>query len=248
MANIRLVLEYNGAGFHGWQTQPGVRTIEEETLKILRTILREPIRSINSASRTDSGVHARGHVVNFFMEGEPDLQKIKHGISGLLRGEVSVVQCDVVPDDFSARKNAKKKLYVYTILSRDVPPTIDMGRVWFVPPPLDIPRMQREAASLVGRHDFKSFQGALCSSETTVRDIIESELIHEPPYLYYRIVGRSFLKHMVRNIVGTLVNLGKGNERLISMHHVLSLKDRRCAGNTAPAYGLCLERIWYDDA
>ena len=154
MPNIRLVLEYNGKGFHGWQSQPGLRTIEVELKRALQIVLREEIVTLVASGRTDAGVHARGQVVNFVVSSAPDLERLKRSVSSLLRGEVAVRSADLVPDEFHARKSASSKQYTYTIYHASNPPVLDRGQTWYVGPNLDIAKMQREAASIVGKHDL----------------------------------------------------------------------------------------------
>lgn len=245
MPNIFLKLEYNGAGFHGYQIQPGLRTIESELRLALQMVLREPVHKLYAAGRTDAGVHALGQVVNFWSAQLPDFDKLTSGVSHILRGELSVVECKVVADDFHARKNAKRKQYSYTILNRPGPPVLNRGRVLHRTGRFEIERMQAEALKLVGRHDFLSFRDADCNSKTSVREIYESELISKPPYLIYRVVGNGFLKQMVRIIVGTLLAIGRNRLEPNDIRQILELKDRNKAGPTAPAHGLCLDWVEY---
>jgi len=246
MPNIALVLEYDGSGFHGWQRQPGVRTIEEELLKVLRMVLREEVSAIYASGRTDAGVHARAQVVNFHVEKEPDLHQLMHSISSLFKSEISVLEAKIVPDTFHSRKSAKAKQYTYTLWHRECPPVLDRGRSWYIRPPLDIEKMQHAAKALMGKHDFTSFRASGCGSKNPVKEIFESEVIYADPYVYYQVIGSGFLKQMVRNIVGTLVGIGKGSLDECSMEKILELKDRRFAGVTAPAYGLCLDWVSYE--
>lgn len=245
MHTIKLIIEYNGANFCGWQQQPGVRTIQEELTKALRLVLREDPRQLTASGRTDSGVHARAQVVSFKVEQPVDFARLRRSISHIMKGELAIRSVEAVPDDFNARFSAKRKHYRYTIINRDTPAVIDRGFVWTVHAPLDIERMQREARSLEGHHDFKSFQAAGCAAKTSDRDIYRSELTWNPPYLVYDVVGSGFLKQMVRNIVGTLVEIGKGRSKLGSMQELIAARDRLLAGPTAPAYGLCLIEVEY---
>ena len=245
MPNVRLVLEYNGKGFHGWQSQPGLRTIETELKRALQIVLREEICSLYASGRTDAGVHAKGQVVNFKVSVEPDLERLKRSVSSLLRGELAVRSADFVDEGFHARKCALSKQYTYTIYHAANPPVLDRGQAWYVGATMDIERMKREASALVGSHDFSSFRGHACMAKCPVREIFESEVSWEAPYLRYRVLGQGFLKQMVRNIVGTLVELGRDRATLPSIKEILSAKDRRLAGSTAPAHGLCLDWVRY---
>ncbi len=246
MPNIKCVIEYNGLGFNGWQTQPGLRTVQEELHKAIEIVTRDKIREVIASGRTDSGVHAKAQVINFYLPRECDLQKLRRGVSSLLNGEVSLISAEVVPDQFNSRANAISKTYVYTLLYRDTPPTLERGFVWHMIYRLDLAKMQREAKLLEGQHDFTSFRGANCTAASTVRKIFESELIVELPHIYYRVRGEGFLKQMVRNIVGTLVQIGRGQQpKISSFEEILAARDRRVAGPTAPAHGLCLEKVEY---
>lgn len=245
MITVKLIIEYNGAGFHGWQNQPGQRTVQGELERVLPMILRAPLKNFVASGRTDAGVHAKGQVVSFRVEEEPDLEKIKRAVSSLLSPEVSVLSAEIVDNSFHATLSARGKRYVYTIINRQSPPTLDYDRAWWVSAKLDIERMRLEAAQLCGEHDFKSFAGPKCQVRSTVRTITRSEIVSEPPYLYYIVEGNGFIKQMVRNIVGTLVDFGKGRAQAASISEVMAAKDRRSAGVTAPGYGLCLEEVFY---
>ncbi len=245
MPNIRLVLEYDGRRFKGWQAQPGVRTIETELEKALQMVLRVPVHPIWSAGRTDAGVHARRQVVNFQFESVPNLFRLCHAVSNIMKGDLAVVAADVVPDEFHARHSAIAKQYSYTILNRPMPPVLDKGKVWHVSRPLDIEQLRRDAAVLVGEHDFSSFRGARCSSRTPVKTIYESEIEVAGSYVIYRVVGSGFLKQMVRAIVGTLVYLNRGLLTLKTMQEVLDARSRQLAGVTAPPQGLCMDWVKY---
>lgn len=249
MTNIRLTLEYNGAGFHGWQKQPGLRTIQGELHKVLEMVLRCPVGELCAAGRTDAGVHAHGQVANFKVaqtaEELPQLRKVKQAVSHILRGEVAVLKAEYAPEEFNARAHALSKQYSYLILRRDAPAVLDRGRAWFIFSELDLPKMREAARALLGVHDFSSFRGPDSEVESSVREILESEISWNPPFLTYRVVGRGFLKQMVRNIVGTLVGLGKGSPQLKSISEILEARDRRVAGITAPPYGLYLDWVKY---
>jgi tRNA pseudouridine38-40 synthase len=246
MANIRLVLEYDGSTFHGWQIQPNARTIEGELERVLGIVLRQPIHPLYASSRTDAGVHARGHVVNFHFSVIPDLLRLKHSVSSMLRGQVSVLSAEVVPDEFHSRYNAICKQYTYTILNRQAPAVLDAGRAWYIPDRLDVEGMHRASQVFLGSHDFASFRGAMCTAQSAVKEIMVSEVTRDGDYVRYRVVGNAFVKHMVRNLVGTLVEIGRGFRDPDSMPVLLRAKDRRLAGPTAPPYGLCLDWVKYE--
>ena len=242
---LKLVVEYDGANFHGWQVQPGLRTIQAELQRALETFLRTEIPTIRSSGRTDTGVHARAQVVSAIVPDDTNLQRLVHAVSSLLRGEVSIRRATVVPDDFDPLRCAEAKQYSYSILRRAAPAVLDRGKVWHVYAALDLERMRREAEALVGKQDFRSLQGKACTARSTVKEIFSSQLIERDDLLVYQIVGSGFLKQMVRNIVGTLVWFGQGHLAHTSMLEILAKKDRRAAGPTAPAHGLCLDWVRY---
>lgn len=247
MPNIRLVIEYNGSRFHGWQKQPGLRTIQSELHQVLETVLREKIHHVQASGRTDEGVHARRQVVNFRCQQLPDLTVLRRSISSILKGEVAVHKAEIAEDSFHSLRDAVAKTYRYTIYNHDVPPVLDAGQVWLVHKELDLELMQTAASELVGTHDFKSFQGAKCGAPDTVKTIFESRLDLNLPYILFTITGSGFLKHMVRNIVGTLVDIGRGEAKIQDMKAIMLAQNRQSAGMTAPPWGLCLERVWYTD-
>ncbi|MCO6432342.1 MAG: tRNA pseudouridine(38-40) synthase TruA [Deltaproteobacteria bacterium] len=245
MPNVKLILEYDGSRFHGWQWQPGLRTIQGELERVLRTVLRADSIAVKASGRTDAGVHARAQVVNFFVEELPDLHRLTHSVSSLLKGEVSVLSADIVPDTFDARRSAVAKQYSYSILARKAPAVLQKGRVWHISAPLSIEAMEAEAALLIGEHDFSSFRDAACANRSPVKTIFKSAFSRKGDLLIYSIAGSGFLKQMVRNIVGTLVAFGRGGAQHSSILDIMRLKDRRVAGVTAPAHGLCLDWVCY---
>jgi tRNA pseudouridine38-40 synthase len=190
-------------------------------------------------------------VLNFSLEipaDEPiNFEQLATSVSALLRGEVAVLLADEMPPMFHARSSAQSKQYSYRMVQRHLPLVLDKGRVWAVERSLDVTRMKNEASHLVGEHDLSSFRATDCASTNPVREILESELVEEPPYLIYRVVGRGFLKQMVRSIVGTLVQLGAGKLGDKTMSDILRARDRRAAGLTAPAQGLYLDWVGYPE-
>ncbi len=245
MPNIRIDIEYDGSGFCGWQWQPGRRSIQQTLQSALETVLREKISVLYASGRTDAGVHARRQTCSFKISGMPDLQRMAFGVTSILRGEIAVLSAEYVGDEFNARRSSKRKQYRYVILNRRAHPALDRGRLWHVPLPLDFSRLQQEAQALVGSHDFRSFQAVGCQSLSTIKEIYESEWTRVGDELHYRVVGNAFLKQMVRNIVGTQVDLCRGALKLGTMIDVIAAKDRRMAGQTAPAMGLYLDWVEY---
>lgn len=247
MPNVRLVLEYDGAQFSGWQVQPGQRTVQEELRKALEVVCGAEISNPQASGRTDAGVHARRQVANVVLpEGVPSLFKIKHAVSNILKNEVAIVAADVVPDAFHSLRDSVAKQYSYHVFHRPAPPTFDHGYVHHVASPLNIELMQSEARALIGKHDFASFRASGCAAKTTVREIFACGFEFCAPYLVFTISGNGFLKQMVRNILGTLLDIGKG--KLDSdIPSILGSLDRTQAGPTAPPHALFLDWVEYQD-
>ena len=248
---ICLVVEYRGSSFHGWQLQkrPGeqqLRTVQQELVRALQTVLRIPIKGLTASGRTDTGVHARRQVVTFSVEGGEqriDLDKLAYAVSNILKGDLAVVAGHWVRADFHATISAVRKQYSYRIINRAQPLTIDAGLAWQVSSQLDLALMQQAAQALVGTHDFASFKCTGTPVKSTVRTIFSSEFTVNDSELIYQVIGSGFLKQMVRSIVGTLVALGRGIGP--DIRTILAAKDRRVAGPTAPPYGLYLDWVEY---
>lgn len=248
MRTVKLIIEYDGSRFFGWQEQAGVRTIQADLKKALQTILRSPIEGLTASGRTDKGVHARGQVVSFRTANDSfPLDRLKLGVSALMRDEVAVLSADEMPARFNARFTPHIKQYSYSILTRRAPPILERHTMWHVPWKIDLEKMKSAARDLVGKHDFSSFQATDCTADSAVRTVEESQFEICGDILVYRVVARSFLKQMVRSIVGTLVALGEGRLELQSMREVLEARDRKKAGMTAPARGLCLDWVRYEE-
>ena len=243
MPNIRMTIEYDGAHFHGWQTQPGLRTVQSELQRVLEMVLRQKIDYVLAAGRTDCGVHARGQVVNFHLPAIPDLRRLKYSVSNILKGELAVLGIDVVEDSFHATRCARRKQYSYYIINREVPLVLDYGKAWHVSYTLDREKMIETAECLLGKHDFSSFRGAACNARTPVKEIFASKILIDGQNIIYRVIGSGFLKQMVRTIVGTIVDIGRG--RLTNMQEILQARSRVVAGVTAPPQGLFLDWVEY---
>lgn len=245
MPNYALILEYNGKNFHGWQKQPNVRTIQEELQKAIEIATRNPIKKLTASGRTDAGVHAKNQVVNFFSPINVDLKSLPLAISSILKYEVSVLALKKVEDKFDACRWAKAKTYKYVILNRTVPPVLEADFCWHVTSEINIEELKKDASVLIGEHDFTSFRASGCGSRTPVKTIHNVNIKKSDDYIHIEIRGSGFLKQMVRNIVGTLVDLQQ--ERInISMSELINKKDRTLAGITAPAQGLFLVNVEYE--
>ena len=239
----RLIVEYDGTDFHGWQLQPGARTVQGELEAAVEKLFGAHAR-VTAAGRTDAGVHAAGQVVCFRSEREVEPFVVRRALNALTGGDLAIRAVDMVGDEFDPRRHAASRRYVYRIWNRREASPFWRRYAWLVPRDLDVAAMRRAAAQLVGEHDFTSFQGAGCDAVHARRKVLRSELTTEGPMLAYEIEATAFLRHMVRNIIGTLVEIGLG-QRDADLTPLLAARDRTRAGATAPAAGLCLVEVRY---
>lgn len=244
MRNIRLIIEYDGTNYAGWQIQKNAKSIQATLEAALKRILREKIKLI-SCGRTDSGVHAKGHVANFKTNSKIPLVNIQRGLNSILPKDIVIKEAKEVPLDFNSRFDAKSKVYRYTILNRSCPAALYRNYFYHIPYKLDINLMRREAKVLLGRHDFKSFQAADKKERSSVRTIKRLTVKKKGDFIEIEMEADGFLYNMARNIVGTLVEIGRGRFKPGSMKNILKAKDRNLAGRTAPAKGLCLAEVKY---
>jgi tRNA pseudouridine38-40 synthase len=243
LRNICLTIEYDGTAYHGWQSQKNTRqTIQEIIEKVLKGILREEVSLVGSG-RTDQGVHAQAQVANFKTKSEISLSRLKLGLNSLLPKDIVITRIKKVPLDFHSQRRAKSKLYRYTILNRGYSSAFQHKYAWLYHIPLNLDLMKKEASRLVGEHDFKSFKATRKDKKSTVRTIYELKIRKAEDFIYIDIRGNGFVYNMVRSIVGTLVGIGNG--KLSNIRRILLAKDRKEAGVTAPAYGLCLIKVEY---
>jgi tRNA pseudouridine38-40 synthase len=247
MPTIRLVLEYDGSRYAGWQRQPDQPSIQEAIETALFQLTQETV-SVTGAGRTDSGVHALGQVASFRIDRQWTPREWLRGLNARLPDDIAVRTAATVSDDFHARYAASGKLYEYRILNRGERPALDRAYVWHVHKPLDLAAMQEAATYLVGSHDFSSFEGTLTDNEDPVCDLRQLSLSSQGDVVRTEAYANRFLKHMVRAIVGTLVEVGHGKRTPSALRTVLAAKDRRAAGRTAPPHGLFLVRVDYDGA
>lgn len=241
---FRLDLEYDGRDFEGWQIQPGgARTVQGCLRQALETLSKGPVRLVGSG-RTDSGVHAAAQVASANLETHLTADALRGALNALLPRDLAVQAVREAPLDFDARRWARCKLYRYQIWNgRERSPL--RARTWAgVSRPLDVEAMARAARRLEGRHDFTSFRAAGSSAKTSVRTLHRAEVKGEPGgEIVLEFEGEGFLRHMVRNLVGTLIQVGHGARDAGSIPGLLAARDRRLAGPTAPARGLILARV-----
>jgi tRNA pseudouridine38-40 synthase len=243
---VKLTLEYDGTRYVGWQVQPNGVAVQEVVERALAT-LHAPARRVTAAGRTDAGVHALGQVISFAEERPLPLAAYVKGMNALLPPDVAVREASLEPDGFDARRSASGKRYRYRLANAGSRSPVTRLYTWQVFRPLDLDAMRAAAAPLVGRHDFASFQASDCEARHAIREVRRLELLRpEPGAIDVAIEATAFVKHMVRNIVGTLVEVGLGKRAAGSMPALLAAADRTRAGRTAPPQGLFLEKVFYD--
>lgn len=242
--NLKLVLEYEGTDFYGWQRQPGLRTVQGELERAIEQLLQHSV-TVTAAGRTDVGVHAMGQVVNFFTPRRLQATRLLLGLNALLPADIRVREVSEVPQSFDARFSALARVYRYRIATR--PRAIGRQYVWYYPRALDLELMRQASQVLLGEHDFRAF----CRAEATLphyRCCVEQlEWLRNGEEIWLDITANRFLHGMVRAIVGTLVDVGRGKTPPEQVEHMLRARDRRAAGPTAPAQGLCLMRVIYPE-
>lgn len=241
----RLDLHYNGTDFNGWQAQTNKGSIQDHLEKALLTALREEIR-VAGASRTDSGVHARHQVATFDTDKTIDLGILRKSLTSLLPTTVGIDAITPISSDFNPIRAAKGKAYRYWIWNSDRRQAFLYPYCWRTYTRLDENRMRDMARAFIGRHDFSAFCAANSSARTKVRTIIEMDVIRRGDLIEIWVVGNGFLKQMVRSMIGTMVDIVSGKINT-TIEQVLASKDRATGGQTAPASGLCLYRIFYDE-
>lgn len=245
MPRYRLVLAYDGSDFEGWQTQASARTVQRTVCEALRKMTREKVE-IHGASRTDAGVHAYGQVAHFDLSRDLPLRALCEGVNSLLPPDVRVRRAEEVAPSFDARKSARCKIYSYYLLTSRTPDPLLRRFTLHWPRPLAVERLNKAARRLVGEHDFSAFQGSGSGVKGAVRELHFIRFRRLRPYLYRMdICANGFLRHMVRNIVGTLLEVNSGRFGEADMTRILQSRDRRKAGPTAPPQGLLLRKIFY---
>jgi tRNA pseudouridine38-40 synthase len=253
---IALGLQYDGSSYSGWQTQPSGNTIQDDLEKAITAFIGEqgaqvlPVSTI-TAGRTDSGVHALGQVVHFDTQVERDPFSWVRGINSFLPKEIAINWAKSVSDEFSARFSAFERTYIYALHAGPCrAPLVSSRAGYLLLPPqkwFDIEAMQSAAQALIGEHDFTSFRSSECQSKTPVKTIYSIDIISQEPWLYFRIRGNAFLHHMVRNLVGSFLQIGVGKQSPEWMGELLAARERRLAAPTFMADGLYLAKIAYPE-
>jgi tRNA pseudouridine38-40 synthase len=242
MRNVKLVIEYDGTNFCGWQRQPNVRTVQEELERSLSNIAQETV-ILNSSGRTDTGVHALGQVANFKTQSLLPIKTFVSGGNAFLPSDVRILEAQDVEMDFNARYSARSRCYRYAISKRPV--AIDRNYAWYVSAPLDVMALQKASDYLIGEKDFQSFCQAKADVSHYICNVVSAVWKEEADRLLFEIIANRFLHNMVRIIVGTLVNVGRGKNTSEMVLEILAARDRCLAGSTAPARGLFLVRVNY---
>lgn len=242
--NILLKIEYDGTNYSGWQTQKNAKSIQSTIETAIKRITgKKP--DLISCGRTDTGVHALGQIANFKTTSDILLYKLQRGLNSVLPKDIVIKEIREAPLKFHSRFDARSKVYTYTILNGPAPAAISRNYVHHVPYKLNFGLMRREAKCLVGRHDFKSFQAADKIERSSVRTIKRLNIKKAGNSMKITVEADGFLYNMVRNIVGTLIEMGRGRFKPGSVAKILKAKDRKLAGPTAPAMGLCLMEVKY---
>ena len=244
LRNIKLTISYDGINYSGWQNQPGKHTIQGCLQQSLGELTGTFIK-INGASRTDAGVSALGQTANFLIDSPIPTENFLKVLNHRLPRDIVVTEAVEVDRDFDASSSAKSKLYRYTIFTGKKRNVLKTRNCWHRPAALDIAAMDAAAKILIGKKDFKSFASAADQRESSIRTIMQCRLMQEDKWLYIDIEADRFLYNMVRNIVGTLVEIGRGKWKPEKINEILNAKNRTAAGPIAPAAGLCLMWIKY---
>jgi tRNA pseudouridine38-40 synthase len=246
--NIKLTIAYDGAEYHGWQIQPGLRTIQGVLTEVIQELLGCEVR-VFGASRTDAGVSALGQVGLIQIDSPIPTENLAKAITDKLPADIVVLEAMEVAQGFDLMGAVASKLYRYTIFTGQVRPVMEIRHCWHLPGKIDIPAMTEAAKLLVGKKDFKSFASAADNRENSVRTIFRCDITDsdraEKSWVYVDVEGDGFLYNMVRNIVGTLVEVGVGRWKPEKINEILEAKDRIAAGRLAPPQGLCLMWIKY---
>jgi tRNA pseudouridine38-40 synthase len=247
--NIRLLIAYDGTPYHGWQFQPGLRTVEGVLREVLSPITQTAVTLV-AAGRTDAGVHARGQVANFHTASSIDAARLRHAANSRLPGSIILRAADDVDPEFHATHDARGKHYRYSVWAdREKPPYDKAAYTFHFHRPVDLDAAREAARLLVGCHDFKAFEGGRGQPRlNTVRTIWRLDVSRAGPEVLFDIEGDGFLYNMVRNLVGTLLEVARGHWTPDRIGSILASRDRRNAGPTAPAHGLTLWQVFYDEA
>ena len=249
--NYKFLIQYDGTDFHGWQVQENDRTIQGELERVIGMIADTEVGVIGSG-RTDAGVHAEGQVANVHMHSKFTTEKLKHAINGNLWRDIRIMTAEKAPDDFHSRFSAKRKTYIYRVVNGPVMSPFWRRFAHHEARPLDVGRMNETARLFLGEHDWTAFSSAKSDGESRVRNVldftVESRWNDQArgTMIEFRISATGFLRYMVRSIVGTMLEVGRGEKDFDTIQTAIVTGDRDLAGKTAPAHGLTLFKVEYD--
>ena len=243
--NFKLIIEYDGSAYYGWQRQKDPNTIQGTIERAVHRLTGHNV-TLSGSGRTDAGVHALGQVANFHADTHLADGDIGRALNSLLPRDIVILSCDEMPEDFHARFDAVSKTYRYCLLNRPLPPAVGRQYAWHIKKPLDIDAMRDALVHLQGTHDFKAFEGAGSPRAHSVRQVSKADFFERNGCrIDFEIEANGFLRHMVRNIVGTLVDVGHGKIPPDDLGKIRETADRSKAGITAPSHGLFLVRVSY---
>ncbi len=246
MPTILVTIAYDGTNYSGWQVQPNGLAVQQVVEDAFEQLLKERVQ-VRSSGRTDAGVHARAMAASFMTERDLPLRAFVEGANRFLPADVAIQSARIVPEGFKPITMAYAKQYRYTIINSSVRSPLDRLYSWQVREPLNLVAMEEAAGHFVGRHDFAAFRASNCVAKTTVRRIDAVQILREGARITIDVTGGGFLKNMVRVMVGTLVDVGKGRFTPADIDRLLQSGDRKEAGSTAPACGLCLIQVTYPE-
>ena len=243
--NLKLTVAYDGSGYHGFQRQLNALTVQQVLEEKLSALMGEPV-AVAGAARTDAGVHAYGQVISLRTAGAIPVDRIPAATRGILPRDIAVLSAAAVPSDFHARFSATGKIYLYRILNSPHPDPIMRNYVWQVERALDDGLINQALAMLVGENHFGAFQASGSSARNPVRTLYAAQCVRQEEQLEFQFHGNGFLYHMVRNIVGTVTEVGAGKISLADFAAIFAGRDRKQAGATAPPNGLYLKEVFYE--
>lgn len=244
MKNIKLIIEYDGTNYSGWQRQKNAMTIQQKLEEAIHKATGKFCETTGS-SRTDAGVHAKEFVCNFFTDSSIPPSNFKLVLNGILPKDIAVIKSEEVDINFHSRYNSIGKKYTYTIITGNNRPAIGRNYMYYMYRTLNLENMQRACKFFIGTHDFSAFKSNGSSVKTSVRTISEFIIVKENNLIKFSVIGNGFLYNMVRIMVGTLLQVGVGKFKPEYIDVILKSKDRSLAGKPAPASGLCLEKVFY---
>jgi len=245
MSNYKLLIEYDGTNFVGWQRQNNGKSIQQSLEEAILKLSNEKV-TVLGAGRTDSGVHAKGQVAHFEISKDLAIDNIRDGINQCLRPlPIAILNVEKVADNFHARFSAKKRIYQYLIINRRPPLTFQRYFAWIIYKKLDIEKIKEAAQYFEGKHDFNAFRSINCQSSSSIKTIDQCSVTNAKESITVQVTAKSFLHSQVRIMTGTLVNVGEGKIKPSDIRQIIEMKDRDKAGVTAPSHGLYLKEIIY---